>query len=242
MITSNESIDYIGDELELFKNALNWKDYFSNKIAKSIHGDVLEVGAGIGINTKFLARNPTKISSWTLIEPDEKLARQIKGNIAKLNIDNKTIINGTIKTVLDKKFDTIIYIDVLEHIKESQKEIELAKKCLKPNGHLIILVPAYNFLFNTFDEKIGHYRRYNKKILLKEVNSKLTVVNLFYLDSVGFFASLMNKVILKKELPSLANISLWDNYMIPLSRLSDKLFLNSFGKSLIGVFRNGQDQ
>ena len=79
-----------------------------------------------------------------------------------------------------------------------------------------------------------------KKMLLKDINSELSVVNLFYLDSVGFFASLINKVILKKELPSLANISLWDNYMIPLSKLSDKLFFNSFGKSLIGVFRNDQ--
>ena len=93
----------------------------------------------------------------------KKLAIQIKDNITKVNVDNKRIINGTIKTVLDKRFDTIIYIDVLEHIKESQKEIALAKQCLKPNGHLIILVPAYNFLFNTFDKKIGHYRRYDKK-------------------------------------------------------------------------------
>jgi SAM-dependent methyltransferase len=240
MIKSNESIDYIGDELDLFKKALNWKNYFSKKISKSVHGDILEVGAGIGVNTKFLARNPEKISSWTLIEPDEKLAIQIKDNISKVNVDNKRIINGTINTVLDKRFDTIIYIDVLEHIKESKKEIALAKQCLKPNGHLIILVPAYNFLFNTFDKKIGHYRRYDKKMLLKDINSELSVVNLFYLDSVGFFASLINKVILKKELPSLANISLWDNYMIPLSKISDKLFFNSFGKSLIGVFRNDQ--
>ena len=74
MIKSNESIDYIGDELELFKKALNWKNYFSKKFSKSVHGDILEVGAGIGVNTKFLARNPEKISSWTLIEPDEKIS------------------------------------------------------------------------------------------------------------------------------------------------------------------------
>ena len=53
----------------------------------------------------------------------EKLAIQIKDNISKVNVDNKRIINGTINTVLDKRFDTIIYIDVLEHIKESKKEI-----------------------------------------------------------------------------------------------------------------------
>jgi len=240
MIKSDENMDYIGDELDFFKNATNWKRYFSNKILNSIQGDVLEVGAGIGVNSIFLTKRVEKITSYTWIEPDEKLAFQIEENSTKINIERKTIINGTIKTVADKKFDTIIYIDVLEHIDKSQNEIKLAKQCLKFNGRLIILVPAYNFLFNNFDKKIGHFRRYNKKTLLADINSELSIVKLFYLDSIGFFASLMNTFLLKKELPSHANIRLWDSYMIPLSKGLDKIFFNSFGKSLIGIFQNNQ--
>jgi SAM-dependent methyltransferase len=238
MIKSNESIDYIGDELELFKNASNWKKYFSAKLLNSINGDVLEVGAGIGINSKFLTKKKEKITSYTCVEPDKKLALQIEENITKINVAKKTVINGTIKAVVNKKFDTIIYIDVLEHIEKSQDEIKLAKQQLKPNGRLIILVPAYNFLFNNFDRKIGHYRRYNKKNLLKDINSELSIVKLFYIDSIGFFASLMNKFFLKKELPSHANIYLWDNYMIPISKIFDVFIFNLFGKSLIGIFQN----
>jgi hypothetical protein len=114
----------------------------------------------------------------------------------------------------------------------------MAKQLLKPNGRLIILVPAYNFLYNNFDKKIGHFRRYNKKMLLGDVNGELTTVNLFYLDGVGFFASLLNKLILKKELPSYSNIKLWDKVMIPTSKLLDIFTLRSFGKSLIGIFQN----
>jgi SAM-dependent methyltransferase len=238
MIKSTETIDYIGDELDLFKYAVNWKNYFSDKLVDSIQGDVLEVGAGNGINSRFLTKKPGHITSYTCLEPDEKLVLEIEGNIAGIPVQKKTIINGTIRSVSAEKFDTIIYIDVLEHIEESQKEVLMAKQLLKPNGRLIILVPAYNFLYNNFDKKIGHYRRYNKKMLLGDINGELSTVSLFYLDAVGFFAALMNKLILKKELPSYANIKLWDNFMIPASKLIDVVSFKSFGKSLIGVFQN----
>jgi SAM-dependent methyltransferase len=238
MIKLNDSLDYIGDELELFKNASNWKKYFCTKIGRFIQGEVLEVGSGIGINTKYLFNASVNVTSWSLVEPDPTLANQIEANTENLNIPNKEIINGTINSVTDKKFDTIIYIDVLEHIEESRKEIELIKTHLKPNGHAIILVPAFNFMYNDFDKRIGHFRRYNKKLLKNELNSQMSILKLFYLDSVGFFASLLNKYILKKELPSIKNIWVWDKIMIPLSKISDILFFRSFGKSLIGIFKN----
>ena len=102
---------------------------------------------------------------------------------------------------------------------------------------LIILVPAYNFLYNDFDKAIGHYRRYSKKKLLREINDNFKTEKIFYLDSMGFFASLVNKFFLKKKLPSLDNIRFWDNYLVKLSLVFDILFLKRFGKSLIGIFR-----
>ena len=198
----------------------------------------MEVGSGIGINTKYLFNASTNVTSWCLVEPDPTLATQIEVNTENFNLPKKKIINGTISSVLDKKFDTIIYIDVLEHIEESRKEIELIKTYLKPNGHAIILVPAFNFMYNVFDKRIGHFRRYDKKLLKDELNSQMSIVKLFYLDSVGFFTSLLNKYILKKELPTTKNIWVWDKIIIPISKISDILFLRSFGKSLIGIFKN----
>ena len=148
------------------------------------------------------------------------------------------IINGTIEDVKDNKFDTIIYIDVLEHIEESRKEIELIKAHLNSKGHLIILVPAFNFMYNNFDKQVGHFRRYNKKLLKDEIDSQLSIVKLFYIDSIGFFASLLNKYILKKDLPTTKNIFLWDKIMIPISKKSDIFLSFFFGKSLIGIFKN----
>lgn len=229
----NNTSEYLGGELELFQYASNWKKYFSKQISPHIKGDVIEVGAGIGANTEFLFNS--KISSWTCLEPDSKLASEIPSKASNI-ISKINIVIGTIESIENAKFDTIIYIDVLEHIKDSRLEIQRAKQRLKINGKLIILVPAYNFLFNEFDKQVGHYRRYNKHLLLSEVNSTLKCKRLFYLDSFGFFASVANKYFLKKTLPSSSNINFWDKILIRISKPMDFITFKSFGKSLIGIF------
>ena len=227
---------YIGNELDLFKNATNWKNYFSKKIKPYIKGDILEVGAGIGTNTKYLIHDNVNIKSITCLEPDAILCEEMKLNHLNDKIDAKEILNGTIEDV-NKQFDTIIYIDVLEHIEKSKEEIELIKKRLNTDGQLIILVPAFNFLFSEFDSKSGHFRRYDKHILKNEVNNTLKLQKTFYLDSLGVIASLVNKYILKKGTPSPANIYFWDKKIIPFSKFLDIISFNTFGKSLIGIYQ-----
>ena len=233
---SSESIEYVGNELDLFKDAINWKRYFSKNISKHIKGKVLEVGAGIGANTKFMVEHSVGVKSWLCLEPDQKLLEQIKfESISDVKIEK---LNGTITDISTTDFDTIIYIDVLEHIEDSKKEIESIKSKLSSQGKLIVLVPAYNFLYSEFDREIGHFRRYKKSLLLNDVNNTLKKEQLYYLDSIGFFASLANKLILKKSLPSEENIRFWDKLLVNFSKFFDLIFFYSFGKSLIGIFKN----
>lgn len=226
-------MEYIGSELEVAQYAKNWKKYFSSKIHKYIKGDVLEVGAGIGANTRYLSAGREQfINSWTALEPDPKLVVELANALKDFGAE---IVEGTIDAMGSKKFDTIIYIDVLEHIDESKEEIIKIKSRLKIGGNLIILVPAYNFLYSDFDKNIGHFRRYNKSILRNEVNDSLKFEKLFYLDSMGFLASLFNKLFLNQGQLTKGNIDLWDKVLVPFSRIIDVFTLKSFGKSLIAV-------
>ena len=61
------------------------------------------------------------------------------------------------------KFNSIIYSDVIEHIKDDEKEIKIALKKLNKNGYLIIMVPAFQYLYSEYDKSIGHFRRYEKQ-------------------------------------------------------------------------------
>ena len=228
--------EYVGDELSIFKDAVNWKKYWYNSVKHFIKGDLLEVGAGIGVNTNLILQNNTDVRSIIAIEPDKSLANQILGNIQG-NSSKVTVLNGFLDDLSpDQKFDSIIYIDVLEHIEHDHEEINKAKLHLKDGGYLIILVPAYNFLFSPFDKAIGHYRRYDKEMLINVIPNDLSTENIFYLDSLGAFASLVNKLILKRAYPTKNQILKWDRVIVPTSKIIDKLVFNSFGKSLIGVW------
>src|SRR5260370_30792037 len=73
---------------------------------------------------------------------------------------------GTLRNVAAASlYDTILYLDVLEHIADDAAELAAAANHLAPGGHLVVLGPAHQFLFSAFDEAIGHYRRYNSRRL-----------------------------------------------------------------------------
>ena len=76
----------------------------------------------------------------------------------KLKEDTKTLICG-IKSIHDKKYDTILYIDVLEHIEDDYAEIKHAMGLLTSGGRIIIVSPAHNWLYNPCDKAVGHFRR-----------------------------------------------------------------------------------
>jgi ubiquinone/menaquinone biosynthesis C-methylase UbiE len=232
-----EQYSYPGQELAFFEKAVNWKSYFSYYIKPYIGKNVLEVGSGIGATTSLL--NDGTANEWTLLEPDEAMLNILKEKLnTHLQFSNCTLLNKTTGELdANRKFDAIIYIDVLEHIEDDRKEIETATNLLEKNGHLIILSPAYNFLFSPFDKAIGHYRRYTASSLKSVMPAELDLIKMNYLDSVGFFASFANKLFLKQSYPSEKQIRMWDNYMIPISRWTDKIFFHSFGKSILGIWR-----
>jgi hypothetical protein len=112
----------------------------------------------------------------------------------------------------------------------------LASELLKKNGKLIILSPAYRWLYSEFDKSIGHFRRYDKKQLLSIKPNSLKTKSIFYLDSFGVLASLGNKLILKKNLPNSNQIRFWDTFLVPISIISDSIFRFKFGKSVVAIF------
>ena len=228
---------YPGEELELFEAATNWKNYFAGHISSYLTGKVLEVGAGIGGTTLLL--NKGEADYWLLLEPDETMQQILQQKINdKLLPSSCKTVQGTLDS-LDKneKFDCIIYIDVLEHIENDAVELRKATDHLEEGGHLIILSPAFQFLYSPFDKAIGHYRRYNRKTLSAIQPASLTREKIVYLDSIGFFASLLNKILLRQSYPAKRQLRLWDQWMIPISKITDHVLFYSFGKSILVVWK-----
>lgn len=230
--------EYVGSELELFAAAHNWKSYWSRQLRPFISGDVLEVGAGIGANTQFLDRGVDR-RQWVCLEPDPRLGAELVRNLHEANKSgNYEFVCGTIQNLdTARRFDTIVYIDVLEHIENDGDELSAAASLLRPGGRVIVLSPAHQRLFTPFDAAIGHYRRYDRSMLRKVSPPALHLEQLRYLDSVGLAASVANRLFLRQSMPTKAQLQVWDKWMIPSSTVLDRLLGYSLGKTIIGVWR-----
>ena len=134
---------YPGTELDLFAQAIRWKNYFSGKLQRYILGDVLEVGAGTGVNQPYLMH--AGIRRWTSLEPDAALLHQLRKQLEiQTGAHPHRILHGNLKSLsAAERFDTILYLDVLEHIEADQSELQSAAALLKPTGNLIVLAPAH---------------------------------------------------------------------------------------------------
>jgi SAM-dependent methyltransferase len=233
---------HLGGELKLFAEARRWKAYFAGVLTPHLRGHVLEVGAGLGSTLRALAPAP-QIAEWTALEPDPELHAQLLGVAREVETVRGIPVRVLAGTLADLPslghFDTIVYVDVLEHIEDDRVELARAFERLRPDGRVIVLAPAHALLFSEFDRQVGHHRRYDRGSLAALAPPGTRLLALRYLDSVGLLASLGNRFLLRAPLPSPAQIRLWDGVMIPASRLLDVLSLGRLGKSIIAVWERG---
>ncbi len=228
-------LEYCGGELELFAAVRNWKRYWSAAIAQYIGGDVLEVGAGTGSNTEFMRSHSA--GRWVCLEPDPKLLAQARQKLDRTGRAYEAVC-GTLGAVdAERQFDTIIYIDVLEHIEDDRGELALAARRLRPGGRVIVLSPAHQWLFTPFDAAIGHFRRYNRTMLRAIAPPELRLETMMYLDSAGMLASAANRLLLRQSMPTKEQLRVWDSYIVPVSRVVDRVLRNSIGKTIVAVWR-----
>ena len=224
---------YMGSELEIFAHAKHWKSYVESKLGPYLDGDVLEVGAGIGGTTRAL--NDGRHGRWVCLEPDAEFAKKIGG---APHLENCEVVLGMLPDVNpEEKFDAILYIDVLEHIKEDKNELVLAAEHLKTNGVIVVLAPAFPWLYTRFDEAIGHFRRYTRKSLRAIAPQGLREEKCIYLDAFGVLASAGNLFFLHAASATAGQMRFWDGYLVPLSRFIDPVLGFSLGRSVLAIWR-----
>ena len=223
-----DKIFYDGWELEYFDKAYNFRNYQFELVKKFIKGTVAEVGPGNGTFLKYYLPLANKID---LFEPSKNFLINLnKIKDSKINIINKNF------EINKNCYDTILYLDVLEHIENDKREVQIAFESLKKGGTLVINVPAFQHLYSKFDKDIGHFRRYSKKTLRSLTNNiGFSRTKLIYFDSIGYLLSIGSKFITKDYFNNFdKKIKVWDS-LIPFSKFIDFLMLNRFGKSLIMV-------
>lgn len=188
---------------------------------------ILEFGAGTGFLSELMQEKYHV--EVDCLEIDETLIEILK---------NKGFRTFSSLDELPGKYDLIFSSNVLEHIEDDCLALADLSKFLQPNGQLVTYVPAFQILFSDLDRSVGHHRRYTKKELQRKLLQTGYITNrIQFVDSLGFPASLLLRLIgykSKGNLGGLTSLRLYDRYFFPISRLLDLFGLRFlFGKNLI---------
>ena len=225
-------MNYSGKELENFDKAYFWRNYVYLCIKKFIGKKILEIGAGIGSFAKTYIKDDLNVTLSEIDESNYQTLKKVFSSQKNVKVENKLI------NQFNETFDTILYSSVLEHIEDDKGEILNAIDKLTHGGHLIICVPAHNYMYSNFDKEIGHFRRYEMNFFdkLDLINAK--VKKSYFLDSFGQLVYFLNKLIFSKEVyPSKLKIFIWDKIFIPITYIIDFFSFYKFGKNIICIIQ-----
>ena len=232
---SGQEIDIEGLEtLNVIEKANKFNKWMYETIKPYSKGRILEIGCGIGNISEFFIND-----NFDIVLSD---LRDNYIEIVKNKFTNEVIKIDLVDADFDTKhkdligtFDTVFALNVVEHIKDDNKAIENCKKLLKNQGHLIILVPAYQSLFNNFDVELEHYRRYTQKSLKQLIKAnKLGIIKTFSFNVIGILGWFVSGSILKKKTIPEGQMGLF-NKLVPVFKLADILTLKKIGLSVICI-------
>lgn len=226
------------ETLESISEAKRFNQWMYEAVSPYLHGDILEIGSGIGNISRLFAEAGQNITlSDTNDNYIERLKKSFSGYknvkaIVKINLADPEF--QWVYAELKNKFDSVFLLNVLEHIEDDYFALENLRFLLKPGGGLLILVPAHTWLFSELDRQLGHCRRYTFKKLLHVMEANgFTITKTSYFNALGIGAWMYGKIrgnhaIRKKEMRA------FDQFVI-LAKLADKIVFNSIGLSAIAV-------
>jgi SAM-dependent methyltransferase len=226
--------DKIKSSLLLLSQRYNYNRWIYESIRNFIGNDILEVGAGIGNITDFILSK----NRLNLIDINEDYTNYLKCKYAnqdesRLNIFQANIEHIDASPLAHMTFDTIICLNILEHLENDARAVKNMSRLLRPKGKLIILVPALQSLYGSMDAVFGHYRRYEKKGLSSIISQfDLNIVKLSYFNFLGLLGWYVNGKIFKKEgLPD-TQTKIFDK-LVPLLMSLERIILPPCGQSII---------
>jgi 2-polyprenyl-3-methyl-5-hydroxy-6-metoxy-1,4-benzoquinol methylase len=225
---------YPGKELEAMSSAVNYHRWIIDEFAPYLEGEVAEVGAGIGTMSQLILAEPLR--QLHAFEPSSnmfpRLAEGLRGQSRAVAVND---FFGAKQAGMG--FDTILYINVLEHVGDDRAELAHAWQALKPGGHLLVFVPALQWLYSDFDKEVGHFRRYRRAAMVKNAQAAgFAIVKARYFDAAGVLPWYINFVLLRRSMGG-GSVSLYDKVAVPASRFLESIISPPIGKNILMVAR-----
>ncbi len=196
---------------------------------------ILEVGSGTGVMTRYLSAREHLVAT----DLDEQYVELLKRTYAdKPNVEVRRLDLAQLGTdgLRDRRFDTIVCSNVLEHVEDDASALRAMHQLLAPGGRVVLIIPALRQLYGSIDEAIGHYRRYTRQEIVAKLQAAgLSVEHVSYFNVLGVPGWFLNAVVLRRRsVPGLQ--ARMNDRLTPLLRLERRL-RPPIGMSLLAVGR-----
>ena len=235
MIIKDLESEYFGRDLEAMSFALNYHKWILAEAGPFLGKEVAEVGAGSGNFSELLLDYVDSIIGF---EPSENMFPLLKScfeNNPRVRVEQAFFGNRV--EVYENYFDSLVYVNVLEHIEDDKAEMAYMFRSLKPGGHALVFVPACPFLYGSIDKDLGHFRRYRKSGLLSlAAQQGFEVSHARYFDIAGMLPWYVSFVMLNGSLTP-GKVKLYDRFVVPIMRRIESLVRPPIGKNLLVILK-----
>lgn len=218
-----------GDEAE------NYRKYEFDTIGPFVGRSLLEVGSGLG---DFSAQFDGQLDRLVVSDIDPYCVEQLKKKYVGRD-DVQVLEFGLPDDIpLDDPVDTVVAMNVLEHIEKDVDALRSLAAVTKPGGRIVIWVPGYMQLYGDFDRKVGHVTRYTPKTLRASMEAAgLQVEVMKPINMLGGIAWWLAVRIGGASDSGGRLTKIYDRTVVPVTRFIEKLITPPFGQTVIGVAR-----
>lgn len=222
------------ESIDRMAEAGNYNDWLLERGAAFVGKRVLDFGAGIGTFTAALASRAEVVA----LEPDPEFLPRLRERFA--GDDRVTVVHADAGWLADadprERFDTVLCLNVLEHIRDDEIVLRGFHDRLSPGGHLLLLVPAHRALYGAIDRSVGHERRYSRRSLLSLLDrTGFEPADVRYVNPLGALGWLVSSRLLRRPQVPAGPLRAYDR-LVPALQLLDRLPL-PFGLSVWAVAR-----
>ena len=230
------------ETLELFSEAGQFNGWMFERIRGHCRGAILEIGSGIGNMSAYLVDH---FADVTLSDMQPEYCRRLRRDFGErsslrdiFSVDLAAVDFERAYPQLLGRFDTVVALNVVEHIDDHELAIRNAHRLLRNGGRLVILVPAYPWLYNSLDRELGHFRRYTKKSLERLLSGeRLRVVEMGFFNAAAIGGWWLAGSVLRMNKIKKGLLNLY-NSLVGVMRLADKVVGRRIGLSIIVVATN----
>ena len=236
----SEKHGYAGKDLEAMSFAVNYHRWILSIFEPYLGTRVVEVGAGKGSFSELLLER--RLESLSLVEPSTAMHQELRRRIEELrpSVVVKTY-NDVFENVAEQirsaqRPDSIIYVNVLEHIADDVNELNVINNTLAVGGRLFIFVPALRWLHGSMDRQLGHFRRYTRTELEKKcVASGFRVIASRYFDVLGVLPWWVKYRLLQSNEMEPGAVRFYDQRVVPVAKTLESRLKPPVGKNVLLV-------